>query len=166
MKLHHTRTGIYLGLAAAFAVTLACQIAEPAAPVAGSTYREFPVIRERSGTFSRITRPCQLVIRDRVALSQLALSDIPVDFETEMVLVCGLGPTAGSDLGVRIKRVWQEDSVIRVTERQIHPGADRSGELEIASPWTLVVVPRSDLNVAGYVSRAPDGLIGDPPGPR
>jgi hypothetical protein len=92
--------------------------------------------------------------------------EVPVDFESQMVLIAGLGPTPGSGLGIRIRRVWREGSRIRVLERRIHPGTDEPSGLWASSPWTVVVVPTCSLNVEGYSTRVPKQLFGDLPGSR
>ncbi len=120
---------------------------------------DLPVLWEASGTHSRLTRSVRIVARDRATLAQVPLAEVPVDFDSQMALIAGLGPTPNYRLGIRIKRVWREGSRIRVLERHIHPGFDRGAGLRPASPWTIVVVPRSDLNVEGYSPRVPKGLF-------
>jgi len=127
---------------------------------------ELPILWQKSGTYSRISRMIRLVARDRQTLAQVPLSEIPVNFETQMVLVVGLGPTPTNELGVRITRVWRDGSVIRVQERRIHPGTGGSPGLEPASPWTVAVVPKSDLNVEGFATRVPRGALTEHPGAR
>jgi hypothetical protein len=105
-----------------------------------------------------------IVARDEPTLAQIPLAEVPVDFNTQMVLVAGLGPTPSDDMGIRIARVWEDNGRIKVQERQIHPGPDQKSGLNPASPWTLVVVPRSDLNVEGYTNRVPADLLSERPG--
>ena len=128
--------------------------------------QDLPILWSRSGTYSRLTRDVRLVIRDRATLAQVPICQIPVDFETQMVLLAGLGPTPNDDSGIRIKRVWRKGRHLHVLERQIHPGQRRDAGLRPASPWTAVVVPRVDLNVTGYTSQVPKELIGRVPAPR
>ena len=122
---------------------------------------DLPILWEASGTYSRLTRSTRIVVRDRATLARVPLAEVPVDLDSQMVLIAGLGPTPNDELGIRIKRVWREGSRIRVLERHVHPGSDRATGLRPGSPWTIVVVPRSDLNVEGYSPRVPKGLIGD-----
>ncbi len=134
----------------------------PAEPVERSRSRrveEIPIIWQESGTYSRLTRPTRLLVRDRAALVRVPLTEVPVDFETQMVLVCGLGPTPDDRRGVRIARVWREGSVIRVQERTILSEREPR-RLERASPWTVAIIPRSDANVEGYQVHTRDGLFG------
>jgi len=120
---------------------------------------DLPILWEASGTYSRLSRTVRIVARDRATLAQLPIAEVPVDFDSQMVLIAGLGPTPNDKLGIRIKRVWRDGSRIRVLERHIHPGFDQAPGLRPASPWTILVVPRSDLNVEGYSPRVPKGLL-------
>lgn len=122
---------------------------------------ELPILWSDSGTYSRLTRHTRIVARDRATLVQLPLTEVEVDFGTQMVLIVGLGPTAREASGVRIVRVWRSGSVIRVQERQMHPGPGGTSATSVASPWTVCVVPRSDLNVEGFKTRVPKGLLSD-----
>lgn len=120
---------------------------------------EMEISYEASGTYSRIGRPVRLLVRDQATLEQLPLGEVKVDFDQQMVLVAALGSTPTSDFGVRIVRVWQQGARLRVQERRIHPGLDQEVGLHPASPWTLVVIPRSDLNVDGYSVQVPADLL-------
>lgn len=131
-----------------------------------SAAEDFPILWQKSGTHSQLIRRVRILARDRATLAQVPLTEVPVDFETQMVLIAGLGPTPSSEQGIRIVRVWRQGSRIRVQERPIHPGADQNPGLEPASPWTAVVIPKSDLNVEGYTTQVPDGLLRDHPGSR
>ena len=131
-----------------------------------SSGEDLPIIWEASGTYSRLSRSVRIIARDRATLAQVPLAEVPVDFKTQMVLIAGLGPTASDNLGIRVKRVWREGSQIRVLERHIHPGPDEGQGLRPASPWTIAVVPRSDLNIEGYSARVPKGLLSHAPAQR
>lgn len=124
---------------------------------------EMPISWEQSGTHSHVARAARIIVRDRATLAQVPVGEVPVDFETQMVLVAALGPTPGSDVGIRITRVWEQDGRLRVQERQIHPGREQERGLSPASPWTAVVIPRSDLNVSGYSPVVPPNLISGSP---
>lgn len=127
---------------------------------------ELPIVWQKSGTYSRMSRMTHVVVRDAQTLARIPIAEVPVDFDTQMVLIVGLGPTPSNELGVRITRVWQQGSRIRVQERRIHPGAEHAPGLEPASPWTIAVVPKSDLNVEGFQTRVPPGTLGEHPGSR
>ena len=121
---------------------------------------DLPILWEASGTWSHVTRPVRIVAYDAATLAQVPVTEVPVDFETQMVLITALGPTLGEDIGVKITRVWREGPRVRVQEQRIHPGLERSAGLERSSPWSVVVVPRCELEVEGYTSRVPAGLMG------
>lgn len=136
-----------------------CDVA-PAIQTADSTPGEdLSIYWEKSGTYSRLGRSVRVLARDEATLAQVPVTEVPVDWKTQMVLVAGLGPTPTSDVGLRITRVWREGPRIRVLERQIHPGTEKLGGLNPASPWTVVVIPRSDLNVEGYSVNVPRGVL-------
>ncbi|HSA27471.1 MAG TPA: hypothetical protein P5159_13135 [Phycisphaerae bacterium] len=121
---------------------------------------DIPILWQASGVYSHLTQRVRVVARDPAVLAQLPLTEVPVDFETQMVLVAGLGPTATNELGLRIERVWREGSTIRTQERRIHPGPELKAGVYPASPWTVIIIPRSDLNVAGYTDSVPRGAVG------
>ncbi len=125
--------------------------------------QDLQILAEASGTYSRLIQPVRLVVRDRATLAQVPICQLQIDFDSQMMLIAGLGPTPSDELGIRIKRVWREGSLIRVLERHIHPGAEHAAGLHPASPWTAVVVPKSGLNVQGYSSRVPKALLGETP---
>ncbi len=143
-----------------------CSTSQPTDSREAGTQEDLPILWQESGTYSRITRRTHLVARDPIELAKLPITEVPVDFKTQMVLVVGLGPSPTNELAVRIARVWREGSRIRVQERRIHPGTMRSQGVEPASPWTIAVVPRSDLNVEGYVTQVPRGTLGEHAGAR
>jgi hypothetical protein len=120
---------------------------------------EYPIAWQKSGTYSQLGRSVRLIVRDTTTLAQIPLGDMPVDFSTQMVLVAGQGPTPSGGMGIRIERVWEQDGRLRVQERQIHPGLELKRGLDPASPWTAVVISRSDLNVEGYSPVTPHDLL-------
>ncbi len=140
-----------------FFLLAGCSAAIP--PSADMPAEDLPIQWQKSGSYSRLGRSVRLLIRDPAALAQVPVTDVPVDFNTQMVLLAALGPTPTSDLGIRITRVWREGHRIRVQERQIHPGTEEGRGLDPASPWTVVVIPRSDLNVEGYSMEIPRRLL-------
>lgn len=130
--------------------------------LSGQVREDLPLVWQQSGTYSRVNRRLRVVARDMVTLARLPLTEVPVDFKTQMVLIAAQGPVPGDQVGIRITRVWREGSRIRVQEQPLHPGSQHTDNfLDLASPWTVVVVPRSDLNVEGYETRAPAGALSD-----
>jgi len=149
-----------------FAGVAGCVVGSSRGATEASAAEDLPILWEKSGTYSRLTRPVRVVVRDPATLARLPITEVPIDFETQMALVCGLGVTPGNELGVRITRVWRQGTKIRVQERRIHPGLDHASGLDPASPWTIVIVPKSDQNVEGYVARVPKGVFGEHLGAR
>lgn len=149
------------GLALALVAALGCQPDGLSHERAPSPVRELPVLWQKWGAHSRLNQGVRIVARDAGTLAQIPITEVPVDFESQMVLIAGLGPMPTDEVGIRIKRVWQEGSVIRVQERYVHPGTTAEEGLRPSSPWTIVVVPRSDANVEGYVPRVPRGVLDD-----
>ncbi len=133
------------------------------APVDGA---ELPILWETSGAFSRLSRPLRLVVQDEATLAQVPITEAQVDFRTHMLLIVGMGPVMRDDVGIRIVRVWREGSRIRVQEQQVYSEAMAPAGIQPASPWTMVAVPRCSLNVEGYSTRVPKGLLADHPGSR
>jgi hypothetical protein len=131
-----------------------------------SAAEDIPILWQKSGTYSRISKRIRILAREPATLAQLPLTDVPVNFDTQMVLIAGLGPMPTSQEGLRIVRVWRQGQRIRVQERQIHPGSEERAVIEPASPWTVAIIPKSDLNVEGYETRVPPGLLRDYPGSR
>lgn len=111
---------------------------------------DLPIVWEHAGSYSDVARPFRVVARDAATLAQLPLVEVPVDFRTHMVLVAALGPTTSDEYGVRITRVWREGNRIRTEVARVHPGEVKRGGVVRASPYHIVVVPRSDLNVDGF----------------
>lgn len=160
-----TVTCFHIGLCAALFIGGCSQNNSQVTSSSGAA-EDVTVLWEKSGTFSRLGRPVRILVRDQATLAQVPIAEIKVDFENEMLLVAGLGPTASSELGIRIVRVWREGSQLRVQERQTHPGLDSSSTVNPASPWTIVAIPKSDLNVRGYFTHVPNNIFDEHPGGR
>ena len=127
---------------------------------------ELPILWEMSGGYSRLSRPVRLVVHDEATLAQVPIAEVQVDFSTQMLLIAGMGPVLRDDVGIRITRIWREGTRLRVQEQQVYSGAAASDGVQPASPWTIVAVPKSGLNVEGYSTRVPQGLLSDHPGSR
>jgi len=153
-----------VALGVVLAVLAGCRVQAPERSRQVPAVEEIPVLWQKSGTYSRLARAVRVVVRDRAALARLPLAEVPVDFETQMVLVCGLGPVPDDRRGVRIVRVWREGETIHVQERVVYSDEPVVGDLRPASPWTVAIIPRSDMNVAGYSTRLPEDAFGHVPG--
>jgi hypothetical protein len=115
--------------------------------------QELTILNVIAGTHSHETRAMQIVIRDMATLAQVPLVDVPVNFANEMLLVVTLGRLNSDQFSVSIDRVVREGNVLRVTTtvRQPPPGVP----MVMASPYCIAVVPRCDLNVAGFSAVPP-----------
>jgi hypothetical protein len=116
---------------------------------------DLPIVWEHAETYSNVAGPFRVVARDAATLAQLPLAEVPVDFRTHMVLVAALGPTTSDEYGIRITRVWREGNRIRADVARVHPGEVKRGGVVRASPYHIVVVPRSDLNIDGFSPAVP-----------
>jgi hypothetical protein len=114
---------------------------------------ELPILHQVQGTHSHETRAMQLVIRDPATLAQVPLADVPVDFAREMLLVVTLGRVTSDRCSVAIDRVWREEGHLRVSTVVTPPPAGAA--IAMASPYCIAVVPRCDLNVAGFSPEPP-----------
>ena len=114
---------------------------------------ELPILRSRNGAHSHENRAMQLVIRDAATLAKVPIVDIPVNFDREMLLIVTLGRVMSDQYSVEIDRVWREKSKVRVSTRVTQPAAGAAPT--IATPYCIAVVPRSDLNVAGFLATPP-----------
>ncbi len=114
---------------------------------------ELPILRQFAGTHCRETRGMQVVVRDAATLSQIPLGDLSVDFASEMLLIVLLGRVASDLYTVSIDRAWREGHQLQVavTVQSPPPGAP----MVMASPYSIAVVPRCDLNVADFAPEPP-----------
>ncbi len=135
-------------------------------PPAPAVAEDIPILWQHHGTYSNIARPLRVVARDADTLAQLPITEVPVDFRRQMVLVAATGPTTSDQIGIRITRVWKAGNRIRVQLRTMHPGDDKRGGIRRTSPYHIVVVPRSELNVEGFSATVPRGAFAAsaPPG--
>jgi hypothetical protein len=114
---------------------------------------ELPILRQVHGTHCHETRAMQLVIRDPATLAQVPLTDVPVDFSQEMLLIVTLGRVPSDLYTVNIDRVWREGPHIRVSSTVTAPPPETP--LIMASPYCIAVVPRCDLNILGFSPQPP-----------
>ena len=114
---------------------------------------ELPILRQVTGAHSHETRAMHLVIRDPIALSQIPLQDVPVDFSSEMLLIITLGRVTSDQYAVAINRVWREGHVVKVAADVKYPTGQAA--VAMASPYCIAVVPRCDLNVSGFSAQPP-----------
>ena len=115
--------------------------------------QDLPILNQVQGTHSNETRAMQLVIRDTISLSKVPIVDVPVDFSDQMMLIVTLGRMTSDQFSVKIDRVWREGYEIRVatTVNSPPPGAP----IAMSSPYCIAIIPRSDLNVTGFLAEPP-----------
>jgi len=123
--------------------------------------QEFPILWEKAGSYCDLTRPTRLVARSQAEMVHCPIRDVPVDFSREMVLVAAMGRVTSEGYAIRIHRVWREESVIKVDVRVYRPRPSTQAVIQLACPYHVVVVPRSDLNVEGFSPEPPRPRKGD-----
>ena len=90
----------------------------------------------------------QLIIHDEATLARVPIEEIPVDFDTEMLLIVTLGQVLSDQYHIEIDRVHRQGSKLHVETRLTRPAP--GAPPVIATPYCLAVIPRSDLNVEGF----------------
>jgi hypothetical protein len=115
---------------------------------------ELPILRQSSGVHSHETRAMKVVVRDAATLARIPIEDVPVDFTREMLLIVTLGRVTSDQYRVAIDRVWREGPTLRV--RIVVTSPPPGAPLAMASPFCIAVVPRCDLNVAGFAPEPPE----------
>jgi hypothetical protein len=91
-----------------------------------------------------------IVARNQAQMAYCPVSDVPVDFSREMVLIAILGRVTSDQYAIRIDRVWREGSVVKVDVRVYRPPPSTQSAIRLACPYHVVVVPRSNLNIEGF----------------
>jgi len=114
--------------------------------------REFAIKYTKEGKYCGAKTPLRLVVRDAAHMALVPVGDVPVNFETDMVLFVTLGQVYSDSYGIRIERVWQQGQVLKVGIAVAHPEPGEMGVPQPCSPYYLAVVPKSDLNVEGFVT--------------
>ncbi len=121
--------------------------------------RDFPAeheamepLRERVGTFSNLSRRVKWVIHSPGELALMPVDVGPIDFEREMVVLVGMGPTPSPDYAVRLKRLVRDAGVLRAEIEYLYPPDGAAGSASPASPYHAVVMPRSDLRIEGFTA--------------
>lgn len=116
---------------------------------------DWPILAQRRGIYCGLRNRLRVVIRDEAHMAMLPVPTMPVDFDSQMVLFVTLGQVFSDRYGVRIERLWREGRLIKVAMEEIYPAAGEAGPPRPCSPYHLVVVPRSDLNVEGFATEIP-----------
>jgi hypothetical protein len=121
----------------------------------GGVEEELPILASYSGSYSNLKREARVVIYDQSTLNLLPIETRPVDFEREMVLFAGLGPTPSPDYGIAIERVEKRERRIHVHVVRSYPPPDHGLTPGLASPFCAVILPRSEFIVSGFDGRWP-----------
>ena len=111
---------------------------------------EYPVLYKKAGKYCGARQEMRLVVRDQPHMALVPVGDVPVDFSKQMVLFVTLGQVYSESYDVQIDRVWRQDRLVRVGITKSYPAAGEMGYPHPSSPYYLVVVPKSDLNVEGF----------------
>lgn len=114
--------------------------------------QEFPVHYSKGGKYCGAEHPLRLVVRDQAHMAFVPVGDVPVDFNKEMVLFVTLGQVYSDGYDVQIDRVWQQNQVVKVGITVVHPEPGEMGAPQPCSPYFLAVVPKSNMNVDGFVT--------------
>jgi len=121
----------------------------------GVAGEDLPILFQQRGTYCGVRDRLRVVVRDEARMAMLPVPAVPVDFSRQMVLFVTLGRVFSDRYGVRIERVWREGRVIRGAIEETYPPPGEAGPLRPCSPYHLVVVPRSELNVEGFATEIP-----------
>ena len=116
---------------------------------------QMPILYQRGGTYCSMRSRARVVVRNKTQMALVPVADVPVDFGEQMVLFVTLGRVYSDRFAVRIERVWRQGRLIRVALTETYPAPGEAGPPQPCSPYYLVVVPRSDLNVEGFETEFP-----------
>ena len=115
--------------------------------------QDLPILHQIQGTHSNETRAMQLVVRDPQMLAKIPLTEVPVNFSDEMLLIVTLGRVLSDQYSVKIERIWRERGILRVTVKIETPKIETTKVA--SSPYCIAIVPKCDLNVEGFSTRLP-----------
>ena len=136
-------------------IVLGCDLQRRPADRLSESTEDLPILASVSGAYSNLRRETRLAVYEQGVLNQLPMQVRPVDFTREMVLFAALGPTPSAAYGIAIPRVERRGRRIHVQVVKTYPPPEQGLAAAPASPFCIVVVPRSDLPVTGFDSRWP-----------
>jgi hypothetical protein len=113
---------------------------------------EYPVLYQKAGKYCGAKQEMRLVVRDQAHMSFVPVGDVPVDFNSQMVLFVTTGQVYAESYDIQIDRVWRQDRLIRVGITKSFPQAGEMSYPHACSPYYLVVIPKSDMNVEGFAT--------------
>ena len=125
---------------------------------------EYPILYQKAGKYCGAKQEMRLVVRDQAHMAFVPVGDVPVDFSSQMVLFVTTGQVYAESYDIQIDRVWRQDQLVRVGVTKTYPQAGETGYPHPCSPYYLVVVPKSDMNVEGFATEiTPPKLGGEAP---
>ena len=113
---------------------------------------EYPILYQKAGKYCGAKQEMRLVVRDQAHMAFVPVGDVPVDFSSQMVLFVTTGQVYAESYDIQIDRVWRQDQLVRVGVTKTYPQAGETGYPHPCSPYYLVVVPKSDMNVEGFAT--------------
>jgi hypothetical protein len=113
---------------------------------------EYPILYQKAGKYCGAKQEMRLVVRDQAHMAFVPVGDVPVDFNNQMVLFVTTGQVYSESYDIQIDRVWRQDRLVRVGITKTYPQAGEMSFPHPCSPYHLVVVPKTDLNVEGFVT--------------
>ncbi len=125
---------------------------------------EYSILYQKGGKYCGAKHEMRLVVRDQAHMAFVPVGDVPVDFSRQMVLFVTLGQVYSESYDVQIDRVWRQNREVRVGITKTYPPSGEMNYPHPSSPYYLVVVPKSDLNVEGFATEAaPPKITGETP---
>ena len=117
-----------------------------------------PIVRVRSETFSGLTQPAQLIIRDQSAWQQtwsaIWTSTTPapglpvVDFSSNMIIVVAAGSKPSSGYAIAVESASQHDGDVTVAVRATSPSPGCAALTVITNPVDVVQLPRYNGHIS------------------
>jgi hypothetical protein len=136
------------------ALASGCHQPRPIGGVVVGEGQELPILRRYGGPHSNEIQAMQVVVRDAATWARIPLAEIPVDFSDKMLLVVTMGRVMSDGYAVEVARVWREGSRLRVELAVSEPPP--GSPVVMASPWSVTVVPRCEMNVVEFDTSPPD----------
>ena len=110
---------------------------------------EWPIDWQVTGLHSSYASPERVLIRNSVDLARYPLVDVPVDFDTQMVLIVLSGKMRTHSVGVRIAHIVYEGDRLRPVIHRFRT-SDADPAAVTTAPYCIAVIRRTDLNVEGF----------------
>jgi len=82
----------------------------------------------------------------------LRFEDLPVDFDSQMLLIATMNQQPTTGYAIRITRVYRKGHKIHAEVRSFFPDPQQPVSASPVRPWHVVAVPKSDLNVEDFAT--------------